>query len=350
MAGHGSQLIGLLLCIKMSVCLITLFAYILHLVSNKARDEKSEAMAANDQEDSTNIVDSYFHLIIGTCLFIATVSILLLILLIQKSYLRSVLQRELYDRKINELQVKIRKVEGTLQEMMALREEMNRIKSNHMQIVDTVIDSLRKEQDILSLDKGNEIQPMNVEEASIFDKIDLSNKEHRKNDMKCENTSEQMDYNIDNDQFINKCDIRQVQEYNRAFILRKLNSDLKLGGKTLKENQLAGAKNIFKSNGTSQIMSSVPPKVHLKTSSKNKILRKEMQSEDLDVIKKKYPIPKEPNDISSKNETKIDSMNESKEVLKNQIETHMVKAISTRSGISLKVSAPKSSKKKFCQK
>ena len=61
-----------------------------------------------------------------------------------------------------------------------------------------------------SLDKGNEIQPMDEKAVSIFDTIDLLNKEHRKNDMKCENTSEQKDYNIDSDQYINECDIGHI--------------------------------------------------------------------------------------------------------------------------------------------
>jgi len=339
----------------MSVCIITFFAYILHLASNKFRDEKSEIVTSNEPEKSTNTVDSYFHLIIGTCFFIGTASVLLTILLNQKNYLKSVHRRhqwELYDRKLNELQVKLCKVEESLQEMMALREEMNTVKSkiNHMQkIVEAVIDSLRKEQDILSLDKGNEIQPMDVKAISIFDTIDLPNKEDRKNDMKCDDTSEQKDYSIDSDRSFNECNMRHIQEYNRAFILRKFNSDLKLGKMTLKENQLACANNTFTSNGTCQITSSVSPKVHLKTSSNNKILRKEIQSQDSDVIKERYSIPMEPNDISSKNEIKRDSMNESKEGLKSQIEKHMVKAISTRSGISLKVSPPKTSKRKFCQ-
>ena len=51
---------------------------------------------------------------------------------------------------------------------------------------------------------------MDEKAVSIFDTIDLLNKEHRKNDMKCENTSEQKDYNIDSDQYINECDIGHI--------------------------------------------------------------------------------------------------------------------------------------------
>ena len=47
--------------------------------------------------------------------------------------------------------------------------------------------------------------------------------------MKCENSSEQKDYNIDSDQYINDCDIGHIEGYNRAFILRKFDSALKLG-------------------------------------------------------------------------------------------------------------------------
>ena len=47
--------------------------------------------------------------------------------------------------------------------MMVLQEEMNAIKRDHMQqIVETVIESLRKEQDFVSFEKGNKIQPMAV--------------------------------------------------------------------------------------------------------------------------------------------------------------------------------------------
>ena len=53
------------------------------------------------------------------------------------------------------MQVKLCKVEGSLQEMMAFRGETNTITSNHMQqIVEAVIDSLCKEQDIFHLIKG----------------------------------------------------------------------------------------------------------------------------------------------------------------------------------------------------
>ena len=58
---------------------------------------------------------------------------------------------------------------------------------------------------------------MDVEAVSTFVTIDHSNQEHRKNDMKCENTSERKNYNICSDQFINECDIRHIQQYNRAF-------------------------------------------------------------------------------------------------------------------------------------
>ena len=93
---------------KMSVRIKTLFAYSLHLLSNKATIEKSEIVTANDPDDSTNIVDLNFHLIKGICFFIATTSILLTILLNQKRYLKRFLRRhqgEPYDRKLNELQV-----------------------------------------------------------------------------------------------------------------------------------------------------------------------------------------------------------------------------------------------------
>ena len=64
-------------------------------------------------------------------------------------------------------------------QMMTLREEMNTIKSDHtQQKAETVIDSLSKEQHILSLDKRNKTQPIDVEAVFAFDAIDLLNKKH----------------------------------------------------------------------------------------------------------------------------------------------------------------------------
>ena len=92
-------------------------------------------MTANDSEDCLNILDSYFHLMICIRFFIATEFILMTVLLNQKIYLKRVHRKhqgETYDRKLNQPQVKLCKVQERLQEMLALREEMFTIKSDHM--------------------------------------------------------------------------------------------------------------------------------------------------------------------------------------------------------------------------